>query len=141
MSKSNITLLLVDDDLVDSECIVRHLKKRNLNYDAHMLQSGAEALAYLREHCPNEKDNRVLVLLDINMPCINGHEFLEEIRNDEALRSIIVFVCTSSTHERDITKAYEKNVAGYFVKGDPKNVLDTIVPYTENIEFPMLRSA
>ena len=58
----------------------------------------------------------LLILLDLNMPLMNGIQFLEQLRSDESLKDSIVFVLTTSNDERDKMAAYEYNVAGYLVK-------------------------
>ena len=62
------------------------------------------------------KPSPKVILLDINMPKMNGIEFLKEIRRDEKLKNIVVFVMTTSNEDRDKINAYELNVAGYILK-------------------------
>ena len=70
------------------------------------------------------------------MPGMNGHEFLEAIRDTPELCRTIVFVLTTSDDVSDKARAYDKNVAGYFVKSNVSGLLDMIEEYVENVEFP-----
>jgi DNA-binding NarL/FixJ family response regulator len=80
----------------------------------------------LRERAHQSGMNDVLVFLDLNMPGMNGHEFLAELRADAELQRTIVFVLTTSDHDRDIQRAYEQNVAGYFLKSEIDSLIAAI---------------
>lgn len=138
MSTENATVLIVEDDEVDVELVTRGLSKRKLNFDVHTMTDGGQALSFLRESISGEQRSRLIVLLDLNMPRMNGHEFLEELRNDPVLRKTIVFVLTTSSLESDRARAYERNVAGYFVKSNVNGLLDLLGTYSEHVEFPNL---
>ncbi len=107
-------ILLVEDDSVDALTVRRALKDvgsaRRL---VHQI-NGEEALKYLR--AANEDDVPGLVLLDLNMPRMNGLEFLEHKQADDHLRDIPVVVLTTSTNARDIERSYELDAKGYIVK-------------------------
>lgn len=110
-------ILLVDDDEIDVMNVQRAFRKNNIANPLYVANNGLEALALLRgegvEQIPTE---RRLVLLDLNMPKMNGLEFLREIRNDPALHALTVIVLTTSDDERDKVEAYNFNVAGYILK-------------------------
>jgi CheY-like chemotaxis protein len=109
-----LNILLVEDDEVDVMNVERAFKKNNIDYPIYYASNGKEALEMLRtEAVPDE---RRLVLLDLNMPKMNGIEFLRELRTDPDLRSTVVVVLTTSSEERDKVEAYELNVAGYILK-------------------------
>lgn len=135
------TVLIVEDDDVDVELVTRGLKKRGLNFDVHTTTDGSRAVEFLRSELPADRRGRLIVLLDLNMPRMNGHEFLATIREDPMLRKTIVFVLTTSSLERDRSLAYEKNVAGYFVKSNVDGLLDLLDTYVQNVEFPVLGAA
>ncbi|MGB0494880.1 MAG: response regulator [Kangiellaceae bacterium] len=110
-----VTMLLVEDDDVDAKGIMRSFKKRKIGNKIVRARDGIDALEMLDEGKippPN------IILLDLQMPRMNGLEFLEKIRNDDKLKSSVVFVLTTSKADADITASYEKFVAGYFVKED-----------------------
>ena len=138
MSSENTTLLIVEDDDVDVELVTRGLRKRNLEFNVHTRTDGGQALNFLRETISNEQRNQLIVLLDLNMPRMNGHEFLSELRNDPTLQKTIVFVLTTSSLEADCAKAYERNVAGYFVKSNLNGLLDLLGTYCQYVKFPDL---
>lgn len=110
-------ILLVDDDEVDVMNVQRAFKKNNIVNPLYIARNGLEALEMLRGAgdvtIPEE---RRLVLLDLNMPRMNGLEFLRELRADPELRCLTVVVLTTSDDDRDKVEAYELNVAGYILK-------------------------
>ncbi len=138
MSDRNATVSIVEDDEVDVELVTRGLKKRSLSFNVHTTTDGARALDFIRSELADEERNRLIVLLDLNMPRMNGHEFLAELRNDPMLRKTIVFVLTTSSLEQDRSRAYEKNVAGYFGKSNIDGLLDILGTFADHVEFPVL---
>ena len=110
-----IQILLVEDDQVDIMNVKRAFSKQGIGNPLHIASNGLEALDMLRG--PNALDPLPqIILLDINMPKMNGLEFLRELRNDEALRGLIVFVLTTSNQDKDKREACDLNVAGYIIK-------------------------
>lgn len=119
MAQKKIHILLVEDDEVDVMNVQRAFKKSNILNPLYMAANGLEALAVLRQENqiePAMPQSRRLILLDLNMPKMNGIEFLRELRQDESLRSIPVIVLTTSNEDRDKVEAYNLNVAGYILK-------------------------
>jgi CheY-like chemotaxis protein len=114
-----LNILLVEDDEVDIMTVQRAFKKGNIANPLYLAGNGIEALALLRGN-PGEPalipPERRLILLDLNMPKMNGLEFLRELRSDPAIRHIPVVVLTTSNEERDRVDAYHLNVAGYILK-------------------------
>jgi CheY-like chemotaxis protein len=114
-----LNILLVEDDEVDIMTVHRAFKKGNIANPLYLAGNGIEALALLRGN-PGEPalipPERRLILLDLNMPKMNGLEFLRELRSDPAIRHIPVVVLTTSNEERDRVDAYNLNVAGYILK-------------------------
>lgn len=117
MDAKLLNVLLVDDDEIDVMNVQRSFVKNNIINPLYIAHNGLEALDLLRGHgdqsVPKE---RRLILLDLNMPKMNGLEFLREIRQDTDLRHLTVIVLTTSADERDKIEAYNLNVAGYIVK-------------------------
>ena len=106
-------ILLVEDDSVDVMTVKRALRDLNIASELVSTGDGEEALAYLRED-GNTKPS--VILLDLNMPKMNGTEFLSIIKKDEKLKRIPVIVLTTSNSEQDISESFELGAAGYMVK-------------------------
>lgn len=117
MSEKTINILLIEDDEVDVMNVKRAFQKNNLTNPMHHAGNGIEALTLLRgtESQPPIPLPRI-ILLDLNMPRMGGIEFLHELRKDEILRNISVFVMTTSNEDKDKVDAYNLNVAGYILK-------------------------
>ena len=114
MSDKLLHVLLVEDDDVDVMNVQRAFRKNNIANPLFVAGNGLEGLEMLRgERIPRE---RRLVLLDLNMPRMNGIEFLRELRADPELSPTPVVVLTTSDAERDKVEAYNLHVAGYLLK-------------------------
>jgi len=113
---SAVNILLIEDDDIDVESVRRSFLRNRIANTIHVAHDGLEGLEKLR--CGGEEriERPLIVLLDINMPRMNGLEFLREIRADDELRDLVVFVLTTSSNEYDIFEAYNLNVAGYMLK-------------------------
>jgi CheY-like chemotaxis protein len=108
------TILLIEDDELDVISVQRTLKKFYTSYDLHVAHNGKEALSMLTDsENPIKPD---VVLLDLNMPRMNGIEFLKTIRGNEILKNLQVFVMTTSTESSDRTITEQLGVAGYIIK-------------------------
>jgi CheY-like chemotaxis protein len=114
MDEKVINILLVDDDEVDVMTVKRAFARANISNPIFVATNGLEALEMLRKDAIPPK--RRIVLLDINMPKMNGIEFLRELRADPDLQSITVVALTTSNADRDRVEAYKLNVAGYLLK-------------------------
>lgn len=112
-----VTVLLVEDNEVDVEAVRRGFRKQRIANQIRVARDGMEALELLRSKDP-PFPRPFLILLDINMPRMNGIELLRALRADETLHSSVVFVLTTSDAEQDMVDAYDLNVAGYMLKGD-----------------------
>src|SRR5690242_6460873 len=98
----SMNILLVEDDDVAAEAVVRSLRKHAIDSPITLAQDGIEALEILRHQHPKESiEKPYLVLLDLNMPRMNGFEFMEEIREDDNLHESVIFVLTTSDNEVD----------------------------------------
>jgi len=110
----SLNILLVDDDEVDVMTVRRAFTKANIVNKLFVASDGIQALDMLRNN--GVPDSRRIVLLDLNMPRMNGIEFLREVRADRALHALTVVVLTTSNEDRDRVEAYQLNVAGYLLK-------------------------
>jgi len=109
-----VTIMVVDDDDVDAMGIERALKKLKILNPVVRARDGIEGLSILRQ--PDVVHKPYILLLDINMPRMNGLEMLTILRNDPALSSTVVFMLTTSKIDEDKVAAYNQHVAGYIVK-------------------------
>lgn len=117
---NTVSLLLVEDDEIDVAAVRRALSVLKIANPLTVARDGIEALEILRGENGKEKLSRpYIIVLDLNMPRMDGREFLEEIRRDPDLEESIVFVMTTSRDEADKRAAYSRHVAGYIVKEDP----------------------
>ena len=114
MSDRTLNILLVEDDEVDVMNVRRAFERNNVSNPLYIAGNGLEALEMLRDGTvPTE---RRLILLDLNMPKMNGIEFLQALRADPELASAPVVVLTTSNDDQDKIDAYNLNVAGYLLK-------------------------
>ena len=112
------SFLLVEDDEVDVMNVKRALKKNNLTIPIHHVNNGYEALKVLNHWEATEfiRLKHLLILLDLNMPKMNGLEFLKLLRGNHQFNKIPVIVLTTSNQQKDLVAAYDLNIAGYIVK-------------------------
>jgi CheY-like chemotaxis protein len=109
------SIFIVEDDEVDIMAIRRALKKANVANSIHIAKDGIEALQKLRS---KEIPSPYIVLMDLNMPRMNGVDCMKEIRTDKNLKQTVIFALSTSNDEKDKLSAYDCNVAGYIVKSD-----------------------
>ncbi|MBB2487596.1 response regulator [Mitsuaria sp. WAJ17] len=111
------SVLLVDDDDVATEGVLRSFKKLSIHCNTVIAEDGLVALEILRNQHPTRRlSSPFLVLLDLNMPRMDGFQFLEVLRKDPVLKRTVVFVLTTSARDADRARAYNENVAGFMVK-------------------------
>jgi CheY-like chemotaxis protein len=114
----------VEDDTVDARTVKRALDDLGAATPLIHLTNGEEALRYLRN---DQNERPCIILLDLNMPRMNGIEFLRAIKDEENLKTIPVIVLTTSREGRDVLDTFDLSVAGYVVKPvDYKRFVDTI---------------
>jgi CheY-like chemotaxis protein len=113
MKLVNKPLLIIEDDQVDVMTIKRALKEIHVANPVIHMENGEDAIAYLRD-TSNEKP--CIILLDLNMPIMNGIEFLRVVKNDAELRKFPVIVLTTSEEQQDKLQSFNLGVAGYMAK-------------------------
>jgi CheY-like chemotaxis protein len=121
-------ILLVEDNEGDIELVESALERERGNYKLSVTHDGLQALDYLHRRGPFADALRPdLILLDINMPGMDGKEFLQNVRNDEDLQLIPVIMLTSSTSSKDIRDCYALNASAYVVKpSDAASFMDVV---------------
>ena len=118
-AEQTVTVLLVDDDDVDVKAVRRAFRKAKIANPMQVARDGVEALAMLRgEEGHTALSRPYIIILDLNMPRMDGREFLTELRKDPIHHDAVVFVLTTSQADEDRAASYDKNVAGYIVKSD-----------------------
>jgi CheY-like chemotaxis protein len=123
-----VTVLIVEDDEVEATAIVRSFRDLKAEYPIVVTHHGKEALQRLRGENGFERISApLLVLLDLSMPHMDGHEFLEALRGDPFLRPSTVFVLTSSASKKHRASTYAQNIAGYIRKPAPGQDFSDIV--------------
>jgi len=111
--RSSKPILLVEDDDVDVMTVKRALKDLNIKNRLVNTANGEEALEYLKN---NSNKKPCIILLDLNMPKMNGIEFLQVVKADDTLKKIPVIVLTTSSQQQDIIESFKLSIAGYIVK-------------------------
>lgn len=123
-----MNILLVEDNDLDVEILKRGLRKIESTATLVCAKDGIEALQLLKEDQMRHKIPRPFaILLDINMPRMNGHEFLEALRTTDGLCDAQVIVFTTSDNKRDVDLAYKNNATGYIVKPNSTTELATVL--------------
>ena len=113
MKINNKPILLVEDDHVDIMTIKRALKEIRVSNPVVSAEHGEAGLACLRDPA---QERPCIILLDLNMPIMNGIEFLQQVKRDEQLRRIPVVVLTTSEEQQDKVRSFDLGVAGYMAK-------------------------
>jgi CheY-like chemotaxis protein len=139
-----MNILLVEDDEVDRMAIRRALRDSAIISNVVEASNGIEAMEILHAlDGDSQLPSPYLILLDINMPKMSGHEFMRQLRHEEInseIRDSVVFILTTSQAEQDRMQAYEQHVAGYIVKPDYATGLTKVVnmlkSFDEAIEYP-----
>lgn len=138
MEEKTLNILLVEDDQVDVMNVRRAFDRNRITNPLYVAGDGIEGLRMLRSG--EVPVGRRIILLDLNMPRMNGIEFLREIRNDPELHLTPVVVLTTSNDERDRIDAYNFNVAGYLLKPvtfiNFVEVMAALNKYWTLVEFP-----
>jgi len=121
MSQNRVDLLLVEDNAHDAELTIRQLRKNNMANSLYHAKDGEEALEFLfgTGKFAGQRDlmqSPKIILLDIQMPKVNGIEVLQRIKSDPRTQTIPVVILTSSKEDPDIQKCYSLGANSYIVK-------------------------
>lgn len=141
MKTKKFKILLVEDNPDHIKITKRALTESHVNSELYVVRDGEEALDFLYQRGDFADSPRPdLVFLDLGLPKVNGHEVLQEIKNDESLRRIPVIVLTVSESERDKVKAYNSGASSYITKPvgakEFMKVIATVRDYWEVTELP-----
>jgi CheY-like chemotaxis protein len=118
MNTKTVTIVLVEDNAIDREAVRRAFTKHRIANPVIEARDGIEALECLRSTGDARIDKPYILLVDLNMPRMNGIELIRAIRADARLHDAVIFVLTTSRNDEDRVASYDLNVAGYIVKSD-----------------------
>lgn len=127
--KKNLTILLIEDDMIEVMKLNRTISKLEYPHKIIEAKNGEEALSilYKKDRLPD------IILLDLNMPKLNGIEFLSILKNDSDLRYIPTIILTTSNNRKDVLECYKIGVAGYVIKplkfGDYVELIKRVLDY------------
>ncbi|MFV1884951.1 MAG: response regulator [Balneola sp.] len=134
--KNQRSVLLLEDSELEIKKVARAFEKLGFENTLVSKINGKEGLAWLTE---NQDNLPGLILLDLNMPVMDGFEFLEKVKEDKVLKLIPVVIMTTSKHPSDKLKGFERQAAGYMVKpvrySDFLGMLSKIKHYWEASEI------
>ncbi len=142
MKAKAIQILLVEDDEVDREAIQRAFSDARIANAITVAGDGVEALEILRGNAERRAlPKPYTILLDLNMPRMDGLKFLEQLREDPNLCGSVVFVLTTSERGEDIISAYKHKVAGYILKAAADSQFTSLIKllhcHWKQVEFPV----
>lgn len=139
-----LSIFLIEDDDGDAKAVKRAFSKERIANPIIRAMDGIEALEMLRNEAdtnPLKGHEPFVMLVDLNMPRMGGHQLITEIRKDPKLKHIIIFVLTTSKSEEDKMKSYALNVAGYILKEragkDFLNLIELFNAYVKLVELPV----
>ncbi len=117
-------ILLIEDDDVDVMTVKRAIRDLKVTNQLVSIGDGEEAIEYLRTESTTKP---CIILLDLNMPKMDGAEFLKIVKEDKALKKIPIVILTTSNSDRDVIESFERGAAGYMVKSvDYEKFVETI---------------
>lgn len=141
LNPEKMKVLVVEDNPDDVTIIKRAMRKSEVKCELYFARDGEEALDFLHREGEFEDVPRPdLILLDLNLPKINGLEVLAKVKEDERLRRIPVIVLTISEREEDMVKAYDSGAASYMTKPvdskDFERLIGTVQDYWRIAKIP-----
>lgn len=139
LAYKQVSILIIDDDEIDVQSFKRTFAKLKIANPVYRARDGVEGLELLRSR---NVPGPYIILLDINMPRMNGLEFLSQLRQDPVLTSAVVFILTTSVADEDIFEAYRLHVAGYIPKQEMDSQFLTVIGFLDHywrvVELPHL---
>jgi two-component system response regulator len=112
-------IVLIEDSEDDCEAIMRAFRKSGAEYPIIWCNTGQQALEFMQKSCVQDSDNilkPILIMLDLNMPGIDGRKILETIKSHDMMKSIPVIIVSTSDNERDINQCYQLGASSYIQK-------------------------
>lgn len=135
-----IDILLIEDNPGDVRLTREAFKLAKMKNNLHVAKDGGEALDFLFKNEPYENTpNPDIILLDLNLPKMDGRQLLQEIKKDKQLRTIPVIVLTTSTAEEDILRTYHLHANCYIHKPMEMDEFVTVVKTIENFWLSIVK--
>lgn len=139
--KNSLNILLVEDDDGDAKAVQRAFQKSKIANTIFRAVDGIDALEILKgTNGKQQITSPYLLLVDLNMPRMDGIELIKALRSDPLLHKSIIFVLTTSKRDEDITASYNLNVTGYILKStageDFLNLVGLVDSYWRIVELP-----
>lgn len=142
LNKKRAAVLLVEDSPADQIIVKRALEDAKVQCDLFVVENGSEALKYLRSKAPyNDKKQFPfpdLILLDINMPVMDGKETLEAIREDNELRAVPIIMLTTSDSDKDIKESYFLGANAFVTKPVGREEIINAMIHLEKFWFELV---
>jgi chemotaxis family two-component system response regulator Rcp1 len=136
----SVEILLAEDEEADIDLVRQATKKFKICNHLHVVRNGAELLSFLRKEGEyRDAPTPDLILLDLNMPIMNGREALEKIRADDTLTHLPIVVMTSSAKEEDIIKSYKLHANCYVQKPMRMAEFEKVVQNMETFWFQIVK--
>lgn len=137
-------VLLVEDDDLDVIAFHRVIASLGISIELQRARNAAEAFEMLRLQVEEQRSESMLIVLDLNMPSMNGIEFLAELRQDPELSSSVVFAFTTSDDPEDMRRCFEHHVAAYVTKqvdeDSTKKLAELIEIYLRSVRMPRIEA-
>lgn len=127
--KKKLSILLIEDDVIEVMKLNRTISTSKLPHEIIETKNGEEALAFLR----SDKSLPDIILLDLNMPKMNGLEFLNILKEDKVLKYLPTIVLSTSSNQKDILACYKTGIAGYIIK--PLKYEDYVLKLRSLLEY------
>lgn len=140
-NQEQLRLLLIEDNEIDQEILTRAFRKAEVPCEILLARDGGRAIDLMLGHDEEQSLERpYLVILDLDMPDVDGLEFLSEIRTDPQLRGTVIFVLTGALREGALNRCYDQCVAGVLYKSalsdDPAAFVHLLTQYWQLVQLP-----
>ncbi|MBN2169036.1 MAG: response regulator [Actinobacteria bacterium] len=137
---SVIEILLIEDNPGDARLTEEALKDGNISFELHIVEDGLEALSFLKgEGKYADRITPDLILLDLNLPVMDGRELLVKLKEDDRLRMIPVIVLTASKSESDIARSYESQANAYITKPADLDQFSDVIKAVEDFWLTVVK--
>lgn len=135
-----VNILQIEDNEVDVRAMRRAFRKHRIDNPLRVARDGIEALSILNGERGDPLERPHVILLDLNLPRMNGLEFLQHLRRDDRLRKTVVFVLTTSSRVQDRAEAYSLNAAGFIRKDQVgvgfEGLVEMLNSYLKVVDLP-----